>query len=67
MIAFDAARMQPLRDELRRMGCPSELSHVESLVAIDVPPEVSGPSIREWLRAREDAGEIDVEEADIDW
>jgi len=34
-------RISGLRKSFRELGCSSELSHIPSLVAIDIPPEVA--------------------------
>src|SRR5258707_2576871 len=33
------ATVEEIRQFLRAMGCSSELSHISSLIAVDVPPE----------------------------
>lgn len=54
---------QGTRDELRRLGCPSELSDLDRLVAVDVPPDVAYDDIKAKLDASEKAGVFEYEEA----
>lgn len=58
------ADVQQIRDELRAMGCASELD-LSRLVAVDVPPEVSYATVRSYLDGRELAGVLEYEEGCI--
>jgi hypothetical protein len=42
-------RVKVLRDRLKLLGCSSEKSHITGLISVDVPPEVSLASIRDFL------------------
>ncbi len=53
--------VNPVRDELRVMGCDSELCGV-LLVAVDVPPNVSYASVRTYLEKGEADGKFEFEE-----
>jgi hypothetical protein len=54
--------LKAVRDELRAMGCDSELDHIR-LVAVDVPPDVPYyPRIKDYLDAKERAGVFEYEE-----
>jgi uncharacterized protein DUF4265 len=55
--------VQQTRDELRALGCPSELSELPRLVAIDVPPSVPYSSVKTKLEQGERAGLFEYEEA----
>ena len=59
----DARDVQRIRDELRELGCPSELSELPRLVAVDVPPEVPYSVIHSKLQQGEQAGLFELEEA----
>lgn len=58
----DESRVQSVRDDLRKMGCPSELD-LSRLVAVDVPPSVQYSRVREYLNSQEAAGIFEYEEA----
>ena len=51
----DEKDVQTVREELKTMGCDSEISDQPCLVAVDIPPSVRYEKIREYL----DAGEAD--------
>ena len=51
------------RQQIRAMGCGSEISDLPRLVAMDVPPEVPYGPIREFLDAGAKAQKWDYEEA----
>lgn len=55
----DVARV---RNELRAMGCPSELD-LSRLVAVDVPPTTPYDRVRTYLDRQEAAGVFEYEEA----
>ena len=42
-------RVQELRASLRKIGCPSELSHIPGFFSVDVPPEVSYHTVKQVL------------------
>jgi hypothetical protein len=52
-----------IRERLREMGCPSELSDLSRLVAVDVPPQVPYEQVREFLDEGEKTGLFEYEEA----
>jgi hypothetical protein len=60
----DEADVQRVRDELRAMGCSSELD-LSRLVAVDVPAEVSYTTVRSYLEEHEAAGVFEYEEGCI--
>jgi hypothetical protein len=56
------APVRQVRDELRQLGCPSELSHVPGLIAVDVPPHVNYDNLRKFLDTGESEGRWEYEE-----
>lgn len=57
--------VQSYRDQLLALGCPSELSDLPRLIAVDVPPSVSYAAIRGFLDREHHAGKLDYQEACI--
>lgn len=57
-----ASDVQEVRNELRELGCPSEVSDLARLIAVDVPPNVPYAPIRAYLESREDEGMFEYEE-----
>ena len=55
--------VQPIRDELKRKGCASEVSDLPRLVALDVPPSVPYAKVKEFLDQGEHAGTFEYQEA----
>ncbi|MBL9024472.1 MAG: DUF4265 domain-containing protein [Myxococcales bacterium] len=53
--------VQSVRDELRKLGCPSELDF-SRLVAVDIPPDVPYSRVRALLDEKERAGILEYEE-----
>jgi hypothetical protein len=49
VIVSASTTVQTVRDELRAMGCDSELSHLPRLFSVDVPPEVDLRVIQAYL------------------
>ena len=45
----DAASVQATRDELKLLGCSSELSHLPRLVAVDIPPDADRQKVQKYL------------------
>jgi len=52
-----------IRQELRDLGCSSELSNLPRLVAVDIPPTVPYVHIRNVLDRYEQAGLVEYEES----
>lgn len=52
-----------VRDELKRMGCSSELSDLPRLVAVDIPPSIPYGSVKAYLDHGEAAGKFEYQEA----
>ena len=55
--------VEPVRAALRQMGCPSEVSDLPRLVAVDVPPEVPYQRVKAFLQQGEGAGQFEYQEA----
>lgn len=67
LLVGDELQVPRIRDELRALGCPSELSHIPILVAVDVPPAVQASVIRGYLDRSMHAGVFEYEEGCVDW
>lgn len=52
-----------IRERLRHLGCESELSHISTLVSLDIPPEVDYSIVRAALESMASSGLIDYEES----
>jgi len=52
-----------VRQELRDLGCPSELSDLPRLVAVDIPPSISYDNVRDVLGRYEKDGLLEYEES----
>jgi len=62
LVFFDNAPMDQIRQEIRNLGCESELFQEHMLLAINVPPEQSLKTIQEYLASAAARGWIDYEE-----
>lgn len=49
LLLNDASEGPKIREELKALGCSSELSNMNNLIAVDVPPEVNYSIIRDYL------------------
>lgn len=65
VIVFDIEEVTELRNELRKLGCASEQSHIEGLFAISIPSSVQIGSVDELLRSGEAQGKWEYEDASI--
>ena len=52
-----------VRQSLRGMGCPTELSHIPNLIAVDIPSEVDYHSVSAFLSQKQGEGLLEYEEA----
>ena len=59
----DSNKVMEVRNQLRGMGCPSEVSDIPRLVAVDIPPSVSYKVVRQFLDEHEKLGAFEFEEA----
>ncbi|HET8685731.1 MAG TPA: DUF4265 domain-containing protein [Methanosarcina sp.] len=55
----------PLRDELKKLGCDSEISNVPILISVDIPPEVDYSLIKNLLVQGENLSKWSYEESCI--
>jgi hypothetical protein len=67
LLVGDETQVPRIRDELRAIGCSSELSHIPILVAVDVPRDVSAAVIRAYLDRSMHAGTFEYEEGSVEW
>jgi hypothetical protein len=58
-------RSKRLRDTLRNRGCSSEQSHIQGLVAVDIPPEADFLALRSLFQKGAEDGLWDYEEATV--
>ena len=65
VIIFDPTKMPDLRRSLEELGCASELSHLPSLIAVDLPKEVNISAVRHMLELGEAKELWEIEEACI--
>ena len=65
VIVADEKDVPAFRAECALRGCDTELSHVECMFAVDVPPSAQWPSLRDWLVARESRGALSFEESKL--
>lgn len=61
----DEKDVQPTRNQLKQMGCDSEISDVSILISVDIPPTVSYSSVKQFLETGELDGKWGYEEACI--
>lgn len=57
------ADVQRVRQALRDLGCPSEMSDLPRLVAVDIPPAVPHANVHKPLDDYERRGAFEYEEA----
>ena len=63
VVLFDGHDPSALRSDLAKLGCSTELSHLPSLVAVNVPQSVKIESVRQVLDSGSAHGFWDYEEA----
>jgi hypothetical protein len=49
VVVYDPSNVSSLREGMRILGCESELSHIPTLVAFDLPPQVEYRAVRVFL------------------
>lgn len=54
-----------LREELKKLGCSSELSNMKNLIAVDIPPQVPYSNIQNYLDKGETENKWEYQEAAI--
>jgi hypothetical protein len=65
IITFDPDAVAEVRADLRKLGCATELSHIPTLIAVDIPPEVRYESVIQYLDNKQSMGTLDDEEAAV--
>lgn len=63
MIIFNENEVMQIGSELEKMGCTWEGSHIKTLIAIDIPKEVSYYIVKEYLDKGEKDGRWSYKEA----
>ena len=61
----EASQVPKLREVLKKLGCSSELSNMENMIAIDIPPTVPYDKIRDYLDEGEAEKKWEYQEASI--
>jgi hypothetical protein len=67
LLACDGHDVPRLRDELRVLGCTSELNQDGRLLAVDVPPSVPSATFVHFLKTGAASGRFDYEEGAVNW
>lgn len=67
VIVNDLQDKQRVINDFQQLGCATEIGPYESLVAIDIPPEVKVDPIRQYLEEGCNAEIFDYEEANVTW
>jgi hypothetical protein len=60
---LDDGIIQDTRNDLRNIGCESELSDIPTLVAVDIPPAVSYENLKLYLDKGEAEGKWEYQAA----
>jgi hypothetical protein len=60
----DVGEVPSVREDLRRLGCATELSHLPRLVAVDIPGDVGRDQLDRFLREGLASDRFDYEDAD---
>lgn len=63
IIAYDKSSIPEIRKAIEELGCSSELSHLPSLVAIDIPPDVDWSKVFAFLKDAEARELLEYEES----
>ncbi|HSZ34493.1 MAG TPA: DUF4265 domain-containing protein [Puia sp.] len=63
MIIFDKTEVMRVGNELELFGCTWEGSHINTLIAIDIPKEILYSNVKKYLDAREKNGRWSYKEA----
>ena len=65
VIVFEKEATAGLREELRKMGCESELCDIPGFFSLEIPGTVNAGPVRKFLDAKETSGVLEYEEASI--
>lgn len=60
---YDESRVQKVRDDLRALGCPSELANIPKLIAVEVPAESPIDPFLNYIVTGREKGEFEYQEA----
>lgn len=63
LYVFDRAQVQQIRDDLRAMGCPSELSDIPNLIAVEVPASQPIDQFLDYIVQADETGSLEYQEA----
>ncbi len=63
MYVFDQAQVQKVRDDLRAMRCPSELSDIPNLIAVEVPASQPIDRFLDYIVQADEKGSLEYQEA----
>jgi hypothetical protein len=63
LICFDLSKVAEIRSALSGLGCSSELSHIQGLIAVDVPKQCDYSTIKTYLDQKEIEDVLEYEEA----
>lgn len=61
----DQRHVQRIRDDLRTLGLPSELSDIPNLIAVEIPAERSIEPFLSYVVTASEAGELEYQEATL--
>jgi hypothetical protein len=67
VIMFEGGDVEKTREEFRKLGCPSELSSISTLFAVDIPPMDDYSAVRNFLEQGLEKGRFDYEEGWVLW
>ncbi len=67
VVMLEEADTEKTREEFRKLGCRSELSHIPGLFAVDIPPMDDYSAVRNFLKQGLDNGQFDFEEGWVLW
>ncbi|MEO6454237.1 MAG: DUF4265 domain-containing protein [Ginsengibacter sp.] len=65
IIVSEKESVAPLREQLKKLGCDSEISDVPILISVDIPPEVDYSIIKDLLVQGENLSKWSYEESCI--
>lgn len=65
VILSEKESVVPLREQLKKLGCDSEISNVSILISVDIPPEVDYSIIKNLLVEGENLSKWSYEESCI--
>lgn len=65
VLVFDEKEIEDLRKSMSAMGCEFEGSHIEGLIAFDIPPNVNFDKVVAFLQEGENRNLWEYEEASI--